>query len=44
MLISACGRIVRVGFEWDTVAGVVEERRSGHSIIDFDRVLRRMGR
>lgn len=47
MLMSACGRSVRVGFDdsaGDEDWGVMEERKSGHSTMAFESVLRRMGR
>lgn len=40
---SAFGRTVSVGFE-SSDDGVIEERNSGHSIIAFDSVLRKIGR
>lgn len=45
MLMSAEGRMVRVGFAVGSlVPGVMELRRSGHSIMALERVLRRIGR
>lgn len=46
MLMSAWGRSVIVGFSPDSgdQDGVMEERKSGHSAIAFERVFRRMGR
>lgn len=45
ILISACGRTVRVGFApGSDMPGVMEERKSGHSSMDLERVLRRIGR
>jgi len=43
--ISACGRIVKVGFAVESAGvGVIDARRSGHSFIALERVLSRMGR
>lgn len=50
MLMSALGRIVKVGLEVDVEEesegeeGVMEERKRGHSSMALERVLRRMGR
>jgi hypothetical protein len=47
MHISECGRMVSVGllpFGFETLPGVIEERKSGQECIAFERVLRRMGR
>lgn len=47
MLISACGRIVSVGFAFaakSEVAGVMEARNKGHSVIARDSVLSMKGR
>jgi len=44
MLISACGRTVRVGLPESDEVGVIDDRRRGHSIIAFESVLRRIGR
>jgi hypothetical protein len=46
MHISECGRRVIVGLllSFETLPGVIEERKSGQECIAFERVLRRMGR
>ena len=45
MLMSAEGRIMRVGFAFGSLfPKVMELRRSGHSIMALERVLRRIGR
>lgn len=44
ILISACGRIVNVGLEVGDELGVMEARKSGHSSMDLDSVLSKMGR
>ena len=46
MHISECGRRVIVGLLplFETLPGVIEERRRGQECIAFERVLRRMGR
>jgi hypothetical protein len=44
ILISACGRMVRVGLDVSDEDGVMELLKRGHSIIAFDKVLSRMGR
>lgn len=46
MLISACGRIVNVGFALadSDVDGVVEDRNNGHSVIARESVLSMKGR
>lgn len=46
MLMSACGRSVSVGLLSDSGVqeGVIEERKSGHSSIALESVLRSMGR
>lgn len=44
ILISAQGRTVNEGLSVGDVEGVIDDRNSGHSIIAFDKVFRRMGR
>jgi hypothetical protein len=45
MHISERGRRVSVGLlPFETLPGVIEERKSGQVYIAFERVLRRMGR
>lgn len=46
MLISACGRIVSVGFALDAESElrVMEERNNGHSVIARESVLSMKGR
>ena len=46
MLISAWGRILSVGFDEavDSVVGVIEALKRGHSSIALESVLRRIGR
>ena len=46
MHISECARRVIVGLLplFETLPGVIEERKSGQECIAFERVLRRMGR
>lgn len=44
MEMSACGRIVSVGFAVESAWGVMDERSRGHWIMALERVLRRIGR
>ena len=44
ILISAWGRMVRVGLDVSDEDGVMELLKRGHSIMAFDKVLSRMGR